>query len=187
MTYPTKAECKTYAGIVGATHDTTIDQILAHIIKAVETHTNRLFVAASVTKTFKVRHPFVTRKGMRLNLFRDLVSITTLTNGNGDVIASGDYDLFPEVPYYRIDLRRGKGNWFQSDGEDTSISIAGSWGYSTACPADIFLEIMRLVRLTFEARSDGEGVFVTRQGTIIDRAQWPKSTLEILDGKARTR
>lgn len=186
LTYPTKANFKEYAGITGAGDDDTIDQMLAHAQAAVEKHTGRVFVSASTTEDFFVNLPTITKNSLQLNLFRDLVSVTTVTNGNSEVISANDYDLYPKVPYYQIRLRRGKGVIWQSDGEDTPIQIAGSWGYSAACPDDIFLEIMRLTRLSFTARSSGEGVIVTRSGNLIDKSQWPPSTIQILDEYIRT-
>jgi len=186
MTYPTLAQCKTYMGVVGAADDTEITQMLVHAIKAVEKHTHRVFVGATATKTFFVRFPFVTRNGLQLNLYEDLVSVTTVTNGNADVVASGDYDLYPAIPYYQINIRRGKSVHWQSDGDDTPISIAGKWGYAVACPDDIFLEIMRIAALSFRAKAEGEGVAITRTGLIIDKGQWPPSTLAVLEEYIRS-
>ena len=173
-------------GIAGAGDNTEITQMLAHAVKAVEKHTNRVFVGATATKPFFVRFPFVTRNGLQLNLYEDLVSVTTVTNGNADVISSGDYDLYPAIPYYRINLRRGKSVHWQSDGDDTPISIAGKWGYAVACPDDIFLEIMRITALVFRAKSEGEGVVLTRTGHIIDKGQWPPSTVDVLEEYIRS-
>ena len=185
MAYPTLAQTKVYMAVVGITHDATITQLLAASVAAVEKHTNRVFVEATLTETFRVRFPFITNNGLILHLFKDLVSVTTLTNGEGTVIAATDYDLYPKIPYYQIQLRRGKGIYFQSDGEDTPITVLGKWGYSVDVPDDVFAEIMRITDLSFRARAEGAGIRVTRTGNIIDKGQWPPSTLSVLEAYIR--
>lgn len=185
MTYPTLDQIKTWAGIAGAGDDTALGQIRTDAIAAVEKYCNRLFVAASVTVKFQVRFPWVTDNSLRLNLFRDLVSVSSITNGNADTIVAADYHLHEEVPYHQIRLRRGKSVYWQSDGEDTKISIAGSWGFSTACPDDIFVAIMRVASLTIRTRDEGPGVFVSRSGAIIDKSQWTPSIIDVLNNRRR--
>lgn len=66
-----------------------------------------------------------------LALDRDLLSIDTLTNGDGDTITSTGYWLEPRnstTCYQQIRLRSTEQWVFNTDGE---ISVAGSWGFTT--------------------------------------------------------
>lgn len=72
-----------------------------------------------------------------LPLDRDLLSISTLTNGDGTVISSTGYWLEPRnstTCYQQIRLRSTESWSFDTDGE---IEIAGTWGYTTGPDATI--------------------------------------------------
>lgn len=66
----------------------------------------------------------------------DLLSVDTLTNGEGTAITSTGYWLEPrnKKPYRYVRLRTSESWVFESDGE---VSVAGSWGYSTGPDATI--------------------------------------------------
>jgi len=185
MAYPTLAQCKAFMGVAGAGDDIPIAQILAAVVEQVEQYCARVFVAGAATHTYPVSSPWVSRDLLTLYLFRDLVSVTTLTNGDGVVIAAANYDLRDDEPYHKIVLREGLGYRWASDGLSTPITVLGSWGYSAACPADIFLAIMELVGTSYRGLSDGSGTQLTAKGAIIDKSTWPKRILRVLDLKAR--
>jgi hypothetical protein len=72
----------------------------------------------------------------RLFVDDDLLQVTTLTNGNGTVIAADKYVLEPAniYPKHAVILKRGGGvSWLPaSDGtREQVISVAGLWGYHT--------------------------------------------------------
>ncbi len=66
----------------------------------------------------------------------DLLSVDSLTNGDGVAINSTSYWLEPrnKAPYRYIRLRSDASWSFDTDGE---IAVAGSWGYSTGPNATI--------------------------------------------------
>ena len=80
--------------------------------------------------------------GSVLFLDQDLCAITSITNGDGTVITSGQYITEPRntTPYYAIKLL-GSANvtWEPQDDGDTenAITIVGRWAYSQYAPADI--------------------------------------------------
>lgn len=90
--------------------------------------------------------------GDTLYLDSDLVSVTTLTNGDGTVIASTDYWLLPmnasvtgqngfDGSYYAIKLKSTT-NWdVPTDGR---ISVNGRWGFMQGAPVDIVRAAMRI-------------------------------------------
>lgn len=72
----------------------------------------------------------------RLRLDDDLLSLTTLTNGDGSTIASTSYVLEPanRYPKFAVQLKRAtEVNWqLPTDGHrEQIISVAGLWGYHT--------------------------------------------------------
>lgn len=156
MTYPTVTDVKTWLNISGATEDSELGFIVDGIKGFVEEYTGRVFVAASTTKTFEACAPYVSGDKRRLNLFTDLVSVTSITNGDGSVLSASDYSLYPDAaPYYEIHLdRRGVRTW-QSHVQ--AISIEGSWGYSAACPDSVFHVILELCQFAYNALHSGSG------------------------------
>lgn len=66
----------------------------------------------------------------------DLLSVDTLTNGEGTTISSGSYWLEPrnKAPYRYIRLKSDESWVFNTDGE---VSIAGTWGFSSAADGEI--------------------------------------------------
>lgn len=69
-------------------------------------------------------------------LDKELLSISTLTNGDGTVLSSTSYWLEPRnsTKYDCIRLRSDASWIFNTDGE---VSIAGTWGFSTGPDATI--------------------------------------------------
>jgi hypothetical protein len=66
----------------------------------------------------------------------DLLSVDSLTNGDGTAISSTGYWLEPRnrAPYRCIRLKTAESWQFDTDGE---IAVTGSWGYSTGPDAEI--------------------------------------------------
>lgn len=182
MTYPTTDQCITYIDIAGASEDTEIGWIRDGIVAQIEQHTGRVFVSGASTKNFPDRLPYVTRRGRVLSFLDDLVSVTSLTNGNGTVLAASDYDLWPVSgpPYIQAIIRNNSNVRFAVGSDGTRIVLVGSWGYSAACPASIFLVILELVHLSYSARHDGSGMTITAKGSIVDKGLWPPRVLDSL-------
>jgi hypothetical protein len=76
-----------------------------------------------------------------------LLAVTTLTNGNGSVIASSAYTLLPTGIYPKEDIRLTQGNYWRSPGTGTddacapypyndpyydvqAVQVAGLWGFN---------------------------------------------------------
>jgi len=145
MAYVLKAAVKTYLGISGAGDDDLIDDLIDRAQTAIESHTGWVFEAATDTRYFGSGAV----EGYVLWVGGDLVSITTLTNGDDDAteIVTADYRLLPRnegPPYYGIKmLTDTTTTWdFDIDGE---VSVLGTWGYSTSPPDDIVHACIRLV------------------------------------------
>lgn len=144
MAYVLKAAVKTYLNIEGAGDDDLIDDLIDRAQSAIESHTGWVFEAATLTRYFDSD---AVMDGL-LWVGGDLLSITTLTNGDDDgtEIVAADYRLLPRnegPPYYGIQmLVDTTTTWeFDIDGE---VSILGTWGYSTTPPDDIVHACIRL-------------------------------------------
>lgn len=74
--------------------------------------------------------------GKTLFLDTPLLSVTTLTNGNGTVIDSANYWLEPRntAPKWQITL---KSAYAWTIATDEWVSVAGVWGYSATAPEPV--------------------------------------------------
>jgi hypothetical protein len=68
-----------------------------------------------------------------LNMDDDLLELTTLTNGDGTVITSTDYKLYPlnSTPKEKLTLLSSKYVWLPATNgvPNGAVSIVGTWGY----------------------------------------------------------
>lgn len=187
MAYPTVANYKTYGGIVGASEDAAILQILDGTIKTVEKYCNRTFVTNAVTRNISDRQPWVTLGRRMLSFFEDVASITSITNGDGTLLTTADYDLIPisGPPYHQALLRSSSGIRWQVGSDGTRIAVVANFANSATCPDDIFLVILELVDLSHAGRADGAGTTLLPRGGVIDKAQWSERILRVLDANRR--
>lgn len=89
----------------------------------------------------------------QLDMIDDLLAVTTLTNGNGDVIAAADYLLMDKgkPPYYAIRLTQSTQVYWQGDDDGNTeqiITIAGTWGYVNRSDTDA--RSARVIRATHD-------------------------------------
>lgn len=140
MAYATVAELKIYLDIAGSGDDTLLSDLLDAATAQIDRQTNRTFTAASSTRYYDLDAV----EGQDLLLDEDLISITTLTNGDGTSLAATTYWLIPRntgPPYHMIRLKSDYSWSFDSDGE---VSVLGSWGYAASVPGDIAQACKRL-------------------------------------------
>ena len=195
--YPTVAEVKTYLSASAATDDAVITQIVNGVVDFVERYCGHKFIeAAAQTIYVSPEYPNVLGRHRRVLLVRDydLVSVTTLTNGDAVVVASTDYRLLPldGPPYFMIELDADSGLywWRGSDGAGV-VTIVGTTGWKTdAVPDAIFLGILEFCKHVYKTRSSGgEGpvTLTARGGVIIPPGSVPQGVLDKLDLYARRR
>ena len=136
MAYETLANVKSYLGI--ASSDTAKDALLTLILdratQAIEDHTKRVFEAtADSTRYFDAIHD-IDHKSLTLYLDTDLCAITSITNGDGTTVTSGQYVVWPRnsTPWHEIRLKRQGGIvWTYDDDPEDAIVVVGRWAYST--------------------------------------------------------
>lgn len=142
--YITLTEFKNYNKITStnATDDSVIEDIIEGVSRTIDTFTGRTFYARTET------HYYDVPEGRDLFIEDDdLLTITTLTNGDGTVITSTYYKLLPlnETPKNVIRLIATSGLYwtFGTNGEPTgAITVAGTWGRFASVPDDIKLVCM---------------------------------------------
>lgn len=137
MAYCSVTELKQYLGIDSATDDALLQALIARAQAAIDTHCGRRFEAETKTRYYEMDAV----DGNYLHLDDDLLSITTLTNGDSSAttIASSEYWLWPRnegPPYWAIRLEANSDDSWECD-TDYMISVAGEWGWSETAPEDI--------------------------------------------------
>jgi len=139
MSYIEVGELKDYLGITETTDDALIGDAIADAVDYIERETHRVFTATTLTKYYG-REALDPCNSKLLHLDDDLLTITTLTNGDSSstAITSADYTLLPRnsTPYHAILLTTNGSSYWQFD-TDYWVSVAGTWGYTATPPGDI--------------------------------------------------
>lgn len=141
--YVALAEVKSYLNITTSTDDALINASITAAIKAVNAYCRRQFEAVTATRSYN--QYYARLRGTALYLDEDLLTVTTLTNGEGTVIPTtptAGYWLEPrnEPPYSLIRL---KSAYYFNWNTDSDITVAGTWGYSATCPEDVARATLR--------------------------------------------
>lgn len=157
MAYTTTALLKTYLGITGSGDDTLLTALIARAQAVIDSHCRRTFEASGDTTRYFDAERDV--DGVTLFLDEDLCAITSITNGDGDVLTASEYTTEPRnrTPYYAIRLLGSSGLYWtvndSSDAED-AIAIVGKWAYSTSAPDDIVHATLRLAGYLYRQRDN---------------------------------
>ena len=175
-------EVRTLMKIGSPSEDGLFESLIANAEAQLDRQTHRQFTAASTTRKFDAIKDVT---GAKLWLDEDLISITTLTNGDGNTIANTKYVLLPTnlSPKYAIKLLADSSvYWTYINNPEEAISVAGSWGYSTTVPADIKYAVQLLTAFYYRSRQAGSDADRTifADGTVIAPAQAPQMVAELI-------
>lgn len=157
MLYATLTDLRQYIGLDTAetSDDALLLRLLEQVSRNIESHCGRRFDARLETRIFDYPLPPSSRyrfgsytaddfvammsaaadtNAGRLRLDDDLLTATTITNGDGTEVSASYYVLEPanNTPAHAIRLKSGSGvRWLPgSDGSrEQVISVAGVWGY----------------------------------------------------------
>ena len=140
MAYIDIEDLRAYLGISETADDDLLQEAVEDAQSYIESQTNRRFEANTETRYYS-RDAISPKDSRVLDLDDDLISITTLTNGDADstAIAAASYVLLPRngaPPYHQIQLLTDVSDYWQFDTDDW-VSVLGTWGYSSTPPADI--------------------------------------------------
>lgn len=131
------------------TDDALLEELIREASREIERFTFRRFYASAETRYYHaLNHTMLNR----LLLDEDLVSITTITLGDGTAVDTDDYVLEPYnyTPKVNIVLKSSSGKSWQIYDEDPemAIAVAGSWGYNSGSvpPDDIRRAAIKFAR-----------------------------------------
>jgi hypothetical protein len=102
-----------------------------------------------------------------------LCAITTVTNGDGVVVAPSAYVTEPRnsTPWFGLTLRSNSSvMWTYGGALENSIAIEGKWAYSLTAPADIQQAAMRLAGYLYRQRDNGfdlDRMLQTQNGVVV--------------------
>lgn len=185
MAILTTAEFKTYLGITSSNDDALIADLLLSAQRFIELDTDKVFDVSAATTRYFTYGEDTSRDGLTLYLDTYLVSVTTLTNGDGVVVTSSNYKLFPlnRAPYTHIRLLANSGLvWTYEDDPEGAISVNGLWGWS-ATPDNHIKQLMRRLTGFLYRQKDAQAYDLTgfsEIGQIRVRHQLPKDIEEML-------
>ena len=191
MAYASLAQLKSYLGIATdeTTDDVLLDALLKRATKMIDTYCSRKFEATTATRYYEMDAV----EGDYLRLDDDLISITTLSNGDDSstTITSTYYWLWPRnsgPPYHSVRLKADQTTHSWEVDTDYFITITGSWGWAATPPADISHACVRYSAFLYHQKDSGvydvsvfpeSGVITTPQGI-------PRDVRLLLDPYRRT-
>ena len=185
MAYTTLADLKEYLGISVATDDDLLTDFITRAQQAIDTHCLRTFEASGDTTKKLDAVEDVDGMTLYVRAAGDLCAITTVTNGDGTVLAATDYVTQPRsiTPYYGLRLLASSGYaWTYSTDPENAISIAGRWAYSTTAPADIVQACARLAAWYYHQKdnsADLDRPVIAGNATVLP-ARLPSDVLQML-------
>jgi len=150
MAYVTLADIRQHGGYDSddTVQNAEISALIPRAQAAIEAYTHNIFeIGAVSTRTFDYG---TDTDGYCLLFDEWLATITslTVTNGDGDTVASSKYVTLPRnrTPIYGLELKLDSTVvWTYSSAPQAAISLEGYWGYSTSPPENVQLACIQLV------------------------------------------
>jgi len=154
-----------------------IADMITETSRDIDRETGRTFYARSETHYLDVPY------GRYLWLDDDLLTLTSLTNGDGVAIPLTEILQFPAnaTPKYKLTLKAYSDYTWQestSQGREQALIAVGTWGYCVDTPADIRKACKEAVVSAYKRRFGNnitEGSTITAAGSIVTPSGWPKS------------
>ena len=186
MAWTTAAEIRDLTDIDSGVEDGLLIGLIAKAEAHIGTQTDRQFTAAAATRYYDPTDPEVV-DGPYLYLDEDLVSVTTLTNGDSNVLTvTTEYILQPVntgPPYHEVKLITSGGvMWTFANDPEIAISLLGSWGYQATVPADIKYACQLLAIYYYRSRQStpDQDRQIYASGTVIAPAQVPSMVNDLI-------
>ena len=183
MAYTTLADLKVYLGIGSARDDAILTACLAAAIAKVDEQFSGKWESTAGTRYYSEDDlDFDT-----LWLDAPLLTVTTLTGGDGDEILAANYWLMPRNAngttraYDSIKLKSGYTWDWNTDGE---ISVLGTWGFTATAPSNVIQAVWRLASFYYRIKDNQTFGTVGNVDLGITEipATIPKDVEELLDG-----
>ncbi len=187
MAYCSVAELKRDLGITVTDDDALLEDKIAEAQDLIDAHCGRRFEAESKTRYYE-SDALDPEDSNILILDDDLISITTLTNGDDSstTIASTEYWLIDRnegPPYYAIRLKSDSDDSWEWD-TDCWVSVEGEWGWAERAPKKINLACKRWAAYLYHQKDAGGGGYETtvipEAGVITQPTGVPVDVVELL-------
>ncbi len=140
MTYCTPQTVRDMMGISGTTDDALIARYIATASRQIDAYTKRTFSGVNTTRYVDAIGEHIRGNTLYLDTVGELASISSVVNGDGVTVASGEYITEPRnvAPFWAIRLLANSGkSWTYSTDWEGAIAITGVWAFSETPPADI--------------------------------------------------
>lgn len=186
--YATVAELKTYINELtggvqssfSAGEDALLQTFLNEATAEIDRQAGRHFIAVGDVETPSTRYYWpedVTDDVLYLD--DDLMSVATLTNGDGTVIPSNGYWLQPDNTTAKSKIKlKSSYSWdFDTDGR---IAVAGIWGFSGSAPDDIKRVCKRLAWFYWMKRTASGETSVVGDSVAVVPAEYPEDVMSVL-------
>jgi hypothetical protein len=196
MAYITLAQFKTNLGITDSTDDTIIQVWIDCAQKTIDSYTGRTFeAAADSTKKFTpLREDWggnLWWDGVTLGLQLDLCQLTSITNGDGNLIPSGAVVLLPQNMPVKTAIKIKSNTqyvWTYTGSPDESISIVGRWAYSITAPADIVGTCYELAKYLYQNRESNPSSsqqIISADGVALAPNEIPRTIISLMSPYVR--
>ena len=192
MSYITAADLRQYIGAVSTSDDTQLGYAAGRAQQMIDTYCNRTFEALSDTTRYY--NALDLRYGGDVDAFTnelkldvDLCQLTSVTNGNGEVIPNNKLVLLPTnfTPKYSIKIMMNTSYvWTYTGTPDMAISVVGRFAYSITPPADIVGACLALGKYIYKARTstiDTDRAVLSSDGIILPGKNIPDAITAELD------
>ena len=199
--YVTVDEFKTqYKDIDGSSDDAFIELVLEAAQAALDAYLSRNVLAdADTTEYFDYGGEEMEARKLYLSDRGDICELTTVTNGDGVVVASNEYTTHPKTlsarrPSFQVltILASSSKSWEgEADGDfENAIQIVGKWGmYSTVAdvPHDFKLSVMELAAFALEKSKSQifDTTAIPDAGVITIPSGWPTTVTARMRGYRR--
>lgn len=182
------ADLKEYLSI--PTVETEDDELLQRLINAsgefIENETGRVFADPGSDAAMSLSLENIDHKGV-LHFTSDLLSLTTVTNGDGTTIPDTEYELLPLNATTKRGLRiKNSSEYYWSfDYDDSRIILLGRWAYSAVVPYTIQQAAVRLASYLYRQKDTSDGIdrpILAGDGNIIMPTKLPTDVMRLIDG-----
>jgi hypothetical protein len=185
--YTTLQNVKDLLNPQGLATNTTDDSVIERMVE----QASRLIDNICGGRTFYARTEtryFDTPADRSLFVDDDLLTITTLTNGDATTISNTEYKLHPLNDTAKVEIRLKESStisWEADSNDNTEgvISVAGTWGYSSSAPHDIRGVCEQITVNAYKARygqNNSGAATITAAGIMLTSDDVPRSVYAVL-------
>ena len=143
--YTTLPIVKEYLHLPAKESDAMLAKLITRASAIIDAYCGRWFVPLIETRQFQPAGSHIT--GRLLLLDADLLSVSAITVGDGELLNPSSYILRPVnwPPYFGVSLKQNSMlRWGTFGGLGSLISVSGTWGYALAVPDPVAAAAVRL-------------------------------------------